>query len=129
MQDRHAAEALLARYLAACESRDVAVIVQCFAPRAAVIDPTSLRAFGRRQIGTYFGALYDDLAELKLTTSPLYWQGNEIACHWQGVARRKTGEVIRYHGVDVFRLTPAPLIARMQAFWDPKDFVLAEPTM
>ena len=123
MVDRPAAEALLARYIAACQTRDLDDITACFAPRAVVIDPTSPRALGRLQIRTYFAALYDDLAALRLTTSPLYWQGDEIACRWQGVAQRKDGTVIEYEGVDVFRLTKAPLISRMQAFWDPKDFV------
>jgi len=127
MVDRSAAEALLTRYLAACETRDLDIIVACFAPRAVVIDPTSPRALGRAQIRTYFGALYDDLAALRLTTSPLYWQGDEIACRWQGVADRKDGRVIEYEGIDIFRLTGAPLISRMQAFWDPKDFV--DPTL
>lgn len=121
--DRQAAEALLTRYLAACETRDLDVISTCFAPRAVVIDPTSPRALGRPQIRAYFAALYDDLAALQLTTSPLYWQGDEIACRWQGVAQRRDGKVIEYEGIDVFRLTKTPLISRMQAFWDPKDFV------
>lgn len=123
MVDRIAAEALLARYLAACETLDLDIITSCFAPRAIVIDPTSPRARGRKQISTYFGSLYDELASLRLTASPLYWQGAEIACRWQGVAQRKDGGVIEYEGVDVFRLNDVPLISRMQAFWDPKDFV------
>ena len=123
MVDRLAAEDLLTRYLAACEALDLDIITSCFAPRAVIIDPTSPHARGRLQIGAYFKALYDDLASLRLTTSPLYWQGAEIACRWQGVAERKDGKVIKYEGVDVFRLTEAPLISRMQAFWDPKDFV------
>jgi ketosteroid isomerase-like protein len=122
MIDRAAAEALLTRYLAACESRDIAAILACFAPLATVIDPTSPPIRGRRRIGDYFRGLYDDLAGLRLTTSPLYWQGDEIACRWQGVAHRRSGEVIAYEGIDVFRLSSGPLIARMQAFWDPKDF-------
>jgi len=127
MVDRSAAEALLARYLAACEARDLNGITACFAPRAVVIDPTSPRALGRGQIRKYFGALYNALGALRLTTSPLYWQGDEIACRWQGVAQRKDGTVIEYEGIDVFRLTSTPLISRMQAFWDPKDFV--DPTL
>ena len=123
MVDRLAAEALLTRYLAACETLDLDLITSCFATRAVVIDPTSPGARGRKQISAYFGSLYDELASLRLTTSPLYWQGAEIACRWQGVAQRKDGKVIEYEGVDVFRLTKAPLILRMQAFWDPKDFV------
>ncbi len=127
MVDRLAAEALLTRYLAACQTLDLDIITACFAPRAVVIDPTSPTVRGRARIKSYFGALYDDLASLRLTTSPLYWQGDEIACRWQGVARRKDGKGIEYEGVDVFRLTSAPLISRMQAFWDPKDFV--NPTL
>ena len=123
MVDRLAAEALLTRYLAACETLDLDIITGCFAPRAVVIDPTSPPIRGRPQIRIYFGSLYDDLASLRLTTSPLYGQGAEIACRWQGVALRKDGKAIKYEGVDVFRLTNAPLIFRMQAFWDPKDFV------
>ena len=123
MVDRLAAEALLARYLAACETLDLDLITGCFAPRAIVIDPTSPRVRGRLQIRTYFASLYDELASLRLTTSPLYWQRAEIACRWQGVAQRKEGQMIEYEGVDVFRLTMTPLISRMQAFWDPKDFV------
>lgn len=123
MVDRLAAEALLTRYLAACETLDLATITSCFAPRAIVIDPTSPRARGRKQISAYFGSLYDELASLRLTTSPLYWQGAEIACRWQGVAQRKDGRVIEYEGVDVFSLNEVPLISRMQAFWDPRDFV------
>lgn len=123
MVDRLAATALLTRYIAACETLDLDIIASCFAPRAIVVDPTSPHARGRQQIRTYFAALYDDLASLRLTTSPLYWQGAEIACRWQGVAQRKDGVVIAYEGIDVFRLTDAPLISRMQAFWDPKDFV------
>ena len=123
MVDRLAAEALLTRYLAACETLDLDIISRCFSPRAVVIDPTSPHARGRLQIRAYFGAIYDELASLRLTTSPLYWQGAEIACRWQGVARRKDGKVIEYEGVDVFRLNDVPLISRMQAFWDPKDFV------
>lgn len=123
MVDRLAAEALLSRYLAACQTLDLEIIAACFAPRAIVIDPTSPTVRGRAQIRTYFGALYDDLANLRLTASPLYWQGDEIACRWQGVAQRKDGKVIEYEGVDVFRLSMAPLISRMQAFWDPKDFI------
>jgi ketosteroid isomerase-like protein len=107
LEFRLAAEALLARYLAACEARDVAAITACFAPRAVVIDPISPRICGRAEIAGYFRSLYDDLAALRLTTSPLYWQGDEIACHWQGEARRRTGEVIRYEGIDAFRLSPA----------------------
>ncbi len=122
MVDRLAAEALLTRYLAACQTLDLDIIAACFAPRAVVIDPTSPTIRGRAQVRTYFRTLYDDLAELRLTTSPLYWQGDEIACRWQGVAQRKDGTVIAYEGIDVFRLTKAPLISRMQAFWDPKDF-------
>ena len=129
MTDRLAAEALLARYLSACESRDVAAITACFAPRAVVLDPTSPMARGRRAIGVYFAALYDDLAELTLHTSPLYWQGSAIACQWRGQARRKDGTTIRYEGIDVFHLSPAPLISRMQAFWDPKDFVTDGTTL
>lgn len=127
--DHQAAGALLSRYIAACESRNVAAIVSCFAPQAVVIDPTTLMVRGRRQVAAYFAALYDDLDALSLTTSPLYWQGAEIACAWKGVARRKSGEVITYEGVDVFRLSRAPLISRMQAFWDPKDFLPSEPTL
>ena len=123
MVDRLAAEALLTRYLAACESLDLDIITGCFASRAIVIDPTSPRVHGRLQIRTYFASLYDELASLRLTTSPLYWQRAEIACRWQGVAQRKDGQMIEYEGVDVFRLTKTPLISRMQAFWDPKDFV------
>jgi ketosteroid isomerase-like protein len=122
MTDRAASEALLSRYIAACESRDPAGIVACFAPRATVIDPTSPAIRGRRQIGAYFRGLYDDLASLRLTVSPLYWQGGEVACRWQGTAQRRGGGVIAYEGIDVFRLSQAPLITRMQAFWDPKDF-------
>lgn len=129
MVDHQQAEALLTRYLAACESRDLDAIGACFARHAVVQDPTSPRTRGRRQIRAYFAALYDDLADLSLQTSPLYWQGDAIACHWQGVARRTTGEVITYEGVDVFHFSRAPLIARLQAFWDPKDFVNAIPTM
>lgn len=127
MVDHRAADALLTRYLAACQTLDLDKICGCFAPRAVVIDPTSPVIRGRPLIRNYFSALYDDLAALRLTTSPLYWQGDEIACRWQGVARRKDGKVIEYEGIDVFRLTTAPLISRMQAFWDPKDFV--DPTM
>lgn len=123
MIDRTSAEALLGRYLAACESRNVAAITACFAPRAVVIDPTSPAIRGRQRIAAYFRGLYDDLQSLRLTASPLYWQGDEAACHWQGTAQRQTGEVIAYQGIDVFRLAGPPLIARMQAFWDPKDFV------
>jgi ketosteroid isomerase-like protein len=123
MVDRLAAESLLTRYLAACQTLDLDIIVACFAPRAVVIDPTSPIVRGRAQVKQYFGAIYDDLSALRLTTSPLYWQGDEIACRWQGVAQRKDGKVIEYEGVDVFRLTSAPLISRMQAFWDPKDFM------
>lgn len=122
MIERTAAEAALSRYLAACESRDIASIMDCFAPRAVVIDPTSPAIQGRRRIGAYFRGLYDDLTSLRLTTSPLYWQGAEIACRWQGVAQRSNGTVITYEGIDVFRLSSTLLIARMQAFWDPKDF-------
>ena len=129
MHDRAAAEDLLVRYVAACENLDVDVIARCFAPRAVVIDPMSPRVKGRRQIKVYFKSIYNDLSALKLTTSRLYWQGDEIACRWQGVAHRRSGKVIEYEGVDVFRLTAAPLISRMQAFWDPKDFVIAEPTI
>lgn len=123
MVDRVAAESLLTRYLAACQTLDLDIIVACFAPRAVVIDPTSPMVRGRAQVKRYFAAIYDDLAALRLTTSPLYWQGDEIACRWQGVAKRKDGNVIEYEGVDVFRLTSVPLISRMQAFWDPKDFI------
>lgn len=123
MVDRLAAEALLTRYLSACETLDLDIIASCFAPRAVIIDPTSPRVRGRLQIKAYFKSLYDELARLSLTTSPLYWQGAEIACRWQGVAQRKDGTVIHYEGVDVFRLTRTPLISRMQAFWDPKDFL------
>ena len=123
MIDRLAAEALLTRYLAACHMLDLDAVASCFAPHAVVVDPTSPRIVGRRQIKSYFRSLYDDLAALKLTTSPLYWQGAEFACRWQGVAQRKDGTVIEYEGVDVFRLSGGPLISRMQAFWDPKDFV------
>ena len=123
MVDRLAAEALLTRYLAACETLDLDIITGCFAPRAIVIDPTSPRARGRKQISAYFKSLYDELASLRLTTSPLYWQGAEIACRWQGVAQRRDGGMIEYEGVDVFRLNEVPLISRMQAFWDPKDFL------
>ena len=113
MIDRHAAEDLLGTYLTACERRDVTAIVQCFAPLAVVMDPTSPMAQGRDQIGTYFRALYDDLADLKLQSSPLYWQADAIACHWKGVARRHNGDVISYEGIDVFELTDGPLIARI----------------
>jgi hypothetical protein len=123
MVDRIAAEALLTRYLAACQTLDLDIIALCFALGAVVIDPTSPVVRGRAQIKRYFGTLYDDLAALQLRTSPLYWQGDEIACRWQGVAKRRDGQVIEYEGVDVFRLTKAPLISRMQAFWDPKDFI------
>ena len=126
MVDRLAAEALLNRYIAVCQTLDLDGIACCFAPRAVVIDPTSPRICGRGQIKTYFRSLYEDLASLRLTTSPLYWQGAEIACRWQGVAQRKNGQVIEYEGVDVFSLNRAPLISRMQAFWDPKDFI--DPT-
>ena len=129
MIDRHATEALLGIYIMACETRDVGAIVRCFAARAVVMDPTSPKARGRKQIGTSFRALYDDLEELKLQCSPLYWQADAIACHWKGVARRKTGERISYEGIDVFHLADGPLIARMQAFWDPKDFMPVEPIM
>ena len=129
MTHRQQAEALLARYLAACESRDVDLIVACFAPHAVVQDPTSPRTRGRRQIGAYFRTLYDDLAALSLQTSPLYWQAGAIACRWQGEARRHSGEIIRYEGIDVFHLTAEPLISRMQAFWDPKDFSDGNPTI
>ena len=127
MIDHYAAEALLTRYLAACQTLDLDRIASCFAPHAVVIDPTSPRIRGRTQIKRYFRSLYDDLAALRLMTSPLYWQGAEIACRWQGVAQRKDGSVIEYEGVDVFRLSDAPLISRMQAFWDPKDFI--DPTL
>ena len=129
MNARQAAETLLNAYLAACEARDVAAIVRCFAPRAVVMDPTSPRALGRKQIGVYFRALYDDLDDLELQCSPLYWQADAIACHWRGTARRKTGEMIAYEGIDVFHLSEGPLIARMQAFWDPKDFTPTETTI
>lgn len=127
MVDRAAAEALLARYLSACQMLDLGMICACFAARAVVVDPTSPTIKGRSQIHKYFEGLYSDLSALRLTTSPLYWQGDEIACHWQGVAKRKDGNVIEYEGVDVFRLSAAPLISRMQAFWDPRDFV--DPTI
>lgn len=120
---RHSAEALLHRYLAACEARDIPAITDCFALRAIVVDPTAPRALGRRAVGHYFLALYADLADLTLTTSPIYWQSRTAACHWQGRARRHDGQVIDYQGVDVFDFDGTPLIARMRAFWDPKDFV------
>jgi len=129
MNDRQTAELLLGLYTAACQARDVPAIVRCFAPSAVVMDPTSPRARGRKQIGTYFRALYDDLDDLKLKCSPLYWQAEAIACQWRGEARRKTGEMIIYEGIDVFRLAAGPLIARMQAFWDPKDFLPTETIM
>lgn len=127
MLHRDTAETLLSRYISACQNLDIEKILACFAPNAVVIDPTSPTIRGRTRIKSYFLALYDDLRSLKLTTSPLYWQGDEIACRWQGTAQRKDGKMIEYEGVDVFRLTSAPLISRMQAFWDPKDFV--DPTL
>lgn len=123
MVDRAEVEALLKRYLAACEAREVAAITACFAPRAVVVDPTAPQARGRRAIGRYFAALYDDLAELRLTTSPLYWQAGSVACRWEGKARRKDGITIRYEGIDVFDFSDVPFITRMRAFWDAKDFV------
>jgi hypothetical protein len=30
---------------------------------------------------------------------------------------------VEYEGIDLFDVTTEPLIARMRAFWDPKDFV------
>lgn len=123
MTDRVAVEALLARYIAACESRDLGAITACFAPRAVVMDPTAPVVRGRRAIGRYFAALYDDLEELRLAASPLYWQGASVACRWEGWAMRRGGEKVEYEGIDLFDLSPEPLIARMRAFWDPKDFV------
>jgi ketosteroid isomerase-like protein len=121
--DRTRIEALLARYLAACEARDVASITACFAPRAVVIDPTAPHVRGRRAIGRYFAALYDDLSELQLSVSPLYWQDATVACRWEGRARRRDGGDIAYEGIDLFDFSPDPLISRMRAFWDPKDFL------
>ncbi len=121
--DRGKVEALLVTYLQACESRDVAAITACFAGRAVVVDPTAPQARGRNAIGRYFAALYDDLAELRLVTSPLYWQGETVACRWEGRARRRNGEDVAYEGIDMFDFTSEPLISRMRAFWDPKDFL------
>jgi ketosteroid isomerase-like protein len=121
-----ACHTLLSRYLAACMARDVAAITACFAPRAVVIDPTAPHVRGRAAIGRYFAALYGDLAELRLETSPIYWQGATAACHWRGQARRLDGKAISYEGVDLFDFSQGgaqgPLIARMRAFWDPSDF-------
>jgi ketosteroid isomerase-like protein len=122
MRDRSEIEPLLRRYIAACEARDIAKITACFAPRASVVDPTAPKPTGRAAIGRYFAALYNDLAELRLVTSPLYWQGDSVACRWEGEARREDGTLIRYEGIDLFDFTDGPLIARMRAFWDPKDF-------
>jgi ketosteroid isomerase-like protein len=123
MRDREEIEALLSRYIAACEARDVAAITACFAPRAIVADPTAPKARGRAAVGRYFAALYDDLTELRLATSPLYWQADSVACRWEGEARRKDGRLIHYEGIDLFDFIDGPLIARMRAFWDPKDFL------
>ncbi len=114
---------LLQRYLRACESRDVARIANCFASDAVIEDPLNTCIQGRAEIEAYFHSLYDDLVALELTTSPIYWCRNTAACRWEGCAKRRDGTAITYEGVDVFVIDDTLRIARMSAYWDPKDFL------
>ena len=113
---------LLARYLEACQDRDIERIAACFVKDAVVEDPLTSDIRGHDQIATYFRSLYDDLHSLEFTLSPLYWCRAAAACRWQGRAVRRDGALINYEGVDVFQFSDAPLITRLSAYWDPKDF-------
>lgn len=115
-------EEALARYLAACESRDLDAILACFADAAEIEDPTRRGIRGRAQIRGYFAGLYDDLASLSLRTGPLYLCHEKAACQWRGLAVRRDGREIAYEGIDVFAFDGAMKIVRLSAFWDPKDF-------
>jgi hypothetical protein len=95
MVDRLAAESLLTRYLAACQTLDLDIIVACFAPRAVVIDPTSPIVRGRAQVKRYFASIYDDLAALRLTTSPLYWRRDRLPLAGGGPAQGRQGDRVR----------------------------------
>jgi len=112
----------LNRYLAACESRNVDAIAECFAENAIVEDPTSDRIVGLDSIRGYFRSLYDGLASLTLSTDGLYWRGNGAACLWRGHAVRDDGTVINYEGIDVLVLDKNLKITQMSAYWDPKEF-------
>jgi hypothetical protein len=112
----------LNHYLAACESRNVAVIAECFSANAIIEDPTSDRVVGLDSIRGYFRGLYEGLASLRLSTDGLYWRGNAAACLWRGHAVRYDGTVVNYEGIDVLVLDKDLKIAQMSAYWDPKEF-------
>lgn len=115
-------EQALSRYLAACESRDVAAIAACFSENAEIEDPTRRGITGREQIRAYFAELYDDLTSLSLETGPVYRCHDKAACQWRGTADRQDGIRIAYEGIDVFEFDRELRIRRMSAYWDPKDF-------
>ena len=114
---------LLDRYMRACETRETERIVECFAADAVIEDPLRESVRGREEIGEYFDSIYADLGDLKLEVSHLYWCRNAAACRWIGHATRRDGTRITYEGIDVLVIDEGLKIARMSAYWDPKDFV------
>ncbi len=115
---------ILRQYLSACESLDVARIVDCFSQTAVIRDPANERISGREAIHRYFTRIYMDLSSLSFLCSPVYWCGNSASVRWEGRGSRKDGTSVSYEGIDVFTFGGSGSIDEMWAFWTPEDLVV-----
>ena len=111
-------------YFAAIRAMDIPAIVNTFAEDAVSHDPVgALPIEGHQKLTEFFQSITAAFKEVGLTEDQVFVAGTGAAVKWTGSGISKSGNKVRFEGIDVFDVNEAGKIQRLYAYWNPAEMV------
>jgi steroid Delta-isomerase len=115
-------QAAVDRYFAAIAALDEDAFVATFAPDGVSYDPVGAPpSAGEEGLRRFFSGITRTFRRMELTPDDTFHAGGHVAVRWTGRGESHDGVAVEYHGIDVFDVDDAGRIARLWAYWDPKE--------
>lgn len=111
-------------YFAAIRAMDERAWVNTFAEDAISYDPVGAPPTeGHAKLAEFFQTITAAFKEVGLTEDDVFIAGKWAAVKWSGRGISKSGNKVRFEGIDVFGVNEAGKIETLHAYWNPAEMV------
>ncbi len=107
-------------YYAATRAMDVGAWLATMAEDVASYQPVGTPALqGHETLRLFFTNIVSAFETVGLTEDFVHISDNEVAVKWTGRGIGKSGQEVRFEGIDLFEIDARGLIQTVRAYWDP----------
>jgi steroid Delta-isomerase len=111
-------------YFEAIRAMDEHAWVNTFAEDAVSYDPVGAPpTVGHQSLREFFQSITGAFKEVGLKEDEVFVAGNGAAVRWTGRGVSKSGNKVRFEGIDVFEVNEAGKIQTLHAYWNPAEMV------